>query len=61
MTLVHPAADRWTPPELSLRFLDRIAAEHRAVLLANCGHFPLEEPGVHVLRETIEAVVAATT
>ncbi|AXK84595.1 alpha/beta hydrolase [Nocardia farcinica] len=61
VTLVHPAADRWTPPELSLRFLDRIAAEHRAVLLANCGHFPLEEPGVHVLRETIEAVVAATT
>ncbi|WP_459546252.1 alpha/beta hydrolase [Nocardia sp. X0981] len=46
MTLVHPAADRWTPPELSIRFLDRIPGRTGLVLLEHCGHFPIEEPGL---------------
>lgn len=58
VTLVHPAEDRWTPPELSLRFLDRVAAPSRAVLLEGCGHFPLEEPGVTQLAETLRELLA---
>ncbi|MBF6327990.1 alpha/beta hydrolase [Nocardia transvalensis] len=60
VTLLHPATDRWTPPELSMRFLDRIAAPTRSVLLEGCGHFPIEEPGVTqlatALREVVDAV-----
>jgi alpha-beta hydrolase superfamily lysophospholipase len=43
--LVHPGADHWTPVELSRTFLDRIAAPKRLVILANAGHYPVEEPG----------------
>ncbi|WP_067856898.1 alpha/beta hydrolase [Nocardia shimofusensis] len=60
VTLVHPAADRWTPPELSLRFLARIAAPHEAIMLENCGHFPIEEPGLTRMLDTLRAVAAAT-
>lgn len=45
VTLLHPAADRWTPLPPSQRFLDRISAPTRSVLLDNCGHWPIEEPG----------------
>lgn len=51
--LVHPAEDTWTPPELSLRFLERIAAPTRAVMLENCGHFPVEQPGVSQLEDAL--------
>ncbi|MEU2034524.1 alpha/beta hydrolase [Nocardia amamiensis] len=57
MTLVHPAADRWTAPQLSLRFLDRIAAPTRSVLLAGCGHFPIEEPGITQLATELRDVL----
>lgn len=56
VTLVHPAADAWTPPELSVRFLDRIAAPTELVLLENCGHFPIEEPGITQLADTLRSV-----
>ncbi|WP_305091392.1 alpha/beta hydrolase [Prescottella sp. R16] len=59
VTLVHPAADRWTPLQVSLRFLDRIAAPTDAVLLENCGHFPIEEPGLTQLRDAVRAVIDA--
>lgn len=51
--LAHPADDRWTPPELSLRFLDRIGAPTRHVPLENCGHAPVEEPGLTQLADTL--------
>ncbi|WP_280304434.1 alpha/beta hydrolase [Nocardia neocaledoniensis] len=57
VTLVHPAEDRWTPPELSARFLRRVAAPTRAVLLDGCGHFPVEEPGVTQLADTLREIV----
>lgn len=64
VTLVHPAADAWTPPERSSVFLQRISAPTRTVLLDNCGHYPIEEPGLtqleDVLRETVTAVVEHT-
>lgn len=56
VTLVHPAEDRWTPPELSLKFLDRIAAPTDSVMLEGCGHFPIEEPGLTQLIDTMEDI-----
>lgn len=51
--LVHPAADRWTTVEASRLFFDRIKAKKQLALLENCGHFPIEEPGVTQLRNTV--------
>lgn len=56
VTLVHPGADRWTPPALSIRFLDRIAAPTRLVMLENCGHYPIEEPGLSRLVSALRGV-----
>lgn len=58
VTLVAPAADTWTPAELSARFLDRIAGPTRTVLLENCGHYPIEEPGLTQLEATGREVLA---
>ncbi|WP_446226239.1 alpha/beta hydrolase [Nocardia sp. IBHARD005] len=58
VTLVHPAADRWTPPELSLRFLERISAPTTVTLLDGCGHFPVEEPGVTQLADALRTLLA---
>ena len=46
VTLVHPSRDAWTPVKLSTRFLRRIATPGRVVMLRECGHFPVEEPGI---------------
>lgn len=46
VTLVHPSRDAWTPVKLSTRFLRRIATPGRVVMLRECGHFPIEEPGI---------------
>lgn len=56
VTLAHPAEDRWTPTELSIRFLNRIAGPTSLVLLEGCGHFPIEEPGVSQLVSTMEDI-----
>jgi alpha-beta hydrolase superfamily lysophospholipase len=65
VTLVHPAADTWTPPELSLGFLARLRVPTRAVLLDNCGHYPVEEPGIDqlavALREVRQSVSSRST
>ena len=58
VTLVHPAEDRWTPPAMSLAFFERIAAPKRYVPLTNCGHFPMEEPGIGELAGVLEEVYA---
>lgn len=57
VTLVAPAADTWTPPEVSIGFLQRIAAPTELVMLDRCGHFPIEEPGLSQLRAAMRAVV----
>lgn len=54
VVLVHPSRDAWTPVELSVRVLQRIAAPTSAVMLRECGHFPIEEPGI---TDLITAVV----
>ncbi|MBF6214412.1 alpha/beta hydrolase [Nocardia puris] len=58
ITLVHPAADEWTPPVLSERFLARIPGRTEMILLEGCGHFPVEEPGVGQLADALRAVRA---
>lgn len=47
--LAHPAADRWTTIEASRPFFDRIKAAKELVMLENCGHLPIEEPGLRSL------------
>lgn len=46
VTLVHPDLDAWTPVELSMRVFRRIAAPGKVIMLRECGHFPVEEPGI---------------
>ncbi|MGO1183367.1 MAG: alpha/beta hydrolase [Micrococcaceae bacterium] len=46
VTLLHPAEDAWTPVELSLRVFRRLGSPGKVIMLRECGHFPLEEPGI---------------
>lgn len=59
--LVHPGADRWTPPSLSRRTLARMCADHEVILLENCSHFPLEEPGLSQMVTIVEEVLASSS
>lgn len=43
-TLAHPAKDAWTPLRLSLK-----TTPAKVLLLENCGHFPVESPGIEQL------------
>jgi alpha-beta hydrolase superfamily lysophospholipase len=51
--LVHPAADTWTTVATSLLFYDKLTVNKRYVLLDNCGHFPVESPGLEQLEEAL--------
>lgn len=53
VTLVHPSLDAWTPVELSMRVFRRLASPDKVVMLRECGHFPIEEPGITDLVSTI--------
>lgn len=55
--LVHPGDDRWTPPHLSRSFLERIGGDTRYVELPNCGHFPVEEPGIWRMAEAMNQFI----
>lgn len=44
--LLHPEKDDWTPYELSKRNLDKILGKTKFRLLKECGHAPIEEPGI---------------
>lgn len=57
--LLHPGDDRWTPPELSRSYLDRLPVPVRFVELPGAGHFPVEEPGFQVLLDHVADVVRA--
>lgn len=54
VTLAHPAKDAWTPVEVSTRWLSRIAAPAEMVMLRECGHFPIEDPGLADLVNAVE-------
>lgn len=49
--LAHPAADRWTDIASSKLFFDRLKCPKSLALLENCGHFPIESPGIDTLEE----------
>ncbi|WP_415974581.1 alpha/beta hydrolase [Rhodococcus sp. 077-4] len=55
--LTHPAEDRWTPPEVSIGFLERIRGDTEIVMLDGCGHLPVEEPGLTQLADTLRKVL----
>jgi len=44
--LVHPAEDRWTAPELSRLFYDKLRVDKKMVMLPGAGHFPIEKAGL---------------
>jgi alpha-beta hydrolase superfamily lysophospholipase len=57
--LVHPANDRWTSIDSSLPFFNRLRGEKACVMLENCGHFPVEEPGISQLEHAAIKFLAA--
>lgn len=57
--LVHPGSDRWTDVASSRCFFDQIKGEKKLVLLENCGHFPVEEPGITQLEREATAFLAS--
>lgn len=60
--LTQPAEDRWTPLHLSRPFLSRITkVPVDTVMLENAGHYPLEEPGLTQMEETIANFVTKHT
>lgn len=58
VTLTHPSRDGWTPVGISLPVLRRTAAPSRLILLRECGHFPIEEPGLTDLVTAVLDIVA---
>lgn len=58
VTLVHPERDNWTPMSLSTRTLRKLPGATTAVTLDNCGHFPMEEPGIEQLIEVLRQLTA---
>ncbi|MET9214619.1 MULTISPECIES: alpha/beta hydrolase [unclassified Nocardia] len=58
----QPAEDHWTPLELSKPVLDPITkVPVRLVMLENAGHYPLEEPGLTQMEESIDGFVREVT
>ena len=56
--LVHPDSDRWTPTQISTKYLSRLAGEHRFVEIPGCGHFPIEEPGFQQFLDVVGMEIA---
>ena len=60
--LTQPAEDRWSPLELSQPVLSRITrVPVDTVMLANAGHYPIEEPGLQQMQDAIAEFVTRTT
>ena len=47
----QPEKDYIIPWEISKPFYDRLACEKEMIYLENCGHIPMEEPGVFQLKD----------
>ncbi|MFD2178288.1 alpha/beta hydrolase [Veronia pacifica] len=59
--LCHPGDDKWTPTSISELFFDRIKASKYKVILENCGHFPIEQPGKEKMEDKILNFIRSTT
>lgn len=51
--LIHPEKDDWTPFELSKRVFDKLNVQKEFYLLKDCGHVPIEEPGIYEMQNHI--------
>jgi alpha-beta hydrolase superfamily lysophospholipase len=51
--LAQPADDHWTPLEASQKFMDSLKVRKEIVMLENAGHYPLENPGLKQLKESM--------
>ena len=51
MLFFQPEKDFIIPWSISEPFYARLKCEKEVVFLENCGHIPLEEPGIEQLRE----------
>lgn len=60
LLLVHPGRDTWTPPRLSMPPVEQHAGPATVVLLRECGHYPVEEPGLGDLVDAVRALAATT-
>ena len=58
VVLAHPGADRWTPMEVSRRFLDEMTVPTELVVLEGCGHFPVEPGTVPGMRTALTRALA---
>ncbi|HVC95354.1 MAG TPA: alpha/beta hydrolase [Pirellulales bacterium] len=61
LLLAHPGADSWTTIEASRPFFDRVKGPKELVMLENCGHLPIDEPGINRLEEAIVAFLRPLT
>jgi len=57
MLFFQPEKDYIIPWEISKPFYDRIAGKKEMIMLKNCGHIPLEEPGISQLRDQAVAFI----
>ncbi len=51
--LIHPEKDDWTPFELSKKVFDKLKVDKELYLLKECGHAPIEEPGIYEMENHI--------
>lgn len=61
VTLAHPARDAWTPMEISTRWLRRTTAPTALIPLRECGHWPIEAPGLADLVLAVERTAHSIT
>ena len=57
VVLAHPAEDRWTDLALSLPFFEALKVPKELVMLKNCGHAPIEQPGTDQLQAVLRSLV----
>ena len=50
----QPENDNIIPWEISAPFYDKLNCDKKVVFLKGCGHIPMEEPGIHQLKESAE-------
>lgn len=51
--LCHPEKDKLIDLEISKSFYDQLICEKELVILENCGHIPLEEPGISTMQHSV--------
>ena len=51
LLLFQPKEDFIIPWNISKPFYDRLACVKEVIFLENCGHIPMEEPGIFQLKE----------